>query len=71
MTDDEARHVELVRAVELEGREVSLLTQEDRAQADAYARRIRSLVDEPARQNRCFPRTCPSDITPASAAAAL
>ncbi|MEP7131291.1 MAG: DUF2868 domain-containing protein [Sphingomicrobium sp.] len=38
MTEDEARHVELVRAVELEDRQATLLTREDRAQAEAHAR---------------------------------
>ena len=38
MTEDEARDVELVRAVELEDRGGVLLTTEDRAQADARAR---------------------------------
>ena len=38
MIEEEARHFELVRAVELEDREASLLTREDRAQADTRAR---------------------------------
>ena len=38
MTEDEARHVELVRAVELEDREATLLTREDLAQAESHAR---------------------------------
>ena len=38
MTEDEARRIELVRAVELEDRDAALLTREDREQADAYAR---------------------------------
>ena len=38
MTEDKARHVELVRAVELEDREANLLTREDRAQAETHAR---------------------------------
>lgn len=38
MTEDEARHVELVRAVELEDRDSTLLTREDREQAEAHAR---------------------------------
>lgn len=38
MTEDEARHVELVRAVELEDREATLLTREDLQQAEAHAR---------------------------------
>ncbi len=38
MTEDEALHVELVRAIELEDRESSLLTPEDRAQAETHAR---------------------------------
>ena len=38
MTEDEGRHVELVRAVELEDRAATLLTREDRIQADAHAR---------------------------------
>ena len=38
MTEDEARQVELLRAVEVEDRECMLLTSEDRAQADAHAR---------------------------------
>ena len=38
MTEDEARKVELVRAVELEDREAALLTREDREQADHRAR---------------------------------
>ena len=38
MTEDEARRIELVRAVELEDREATLLTREDREQADARAR---------------------------------
>ena len=39
MTEDEARHVELVRAIELEDPESTLLTREDRNQAEAHARR--------------------------------
>lgn len=38
MTEDEARQVELLRAVEVEDREGTLLTSEDRAQAEAHAR---------------------------------
>ncbi|MGB3796523.1 MAG: DUF2868 domain-containing protein [Alteraurantiacibacter sp.] len=38
MTEDEARRIELVRAIELEDRDSTLLTVEDRAAADAYAR---------------------------------
>ena len=38
MTEDEARHVELVRAVEIEDRESTLLTREDRDQAETHAR---------------------------------
>ncbi len=38
MTEDEARYVELVRAVEQEDREGTLLTREDCAQAEAKAR---------------------------------
>ena len=38
MTEDQARHLELVRAVELEDRESTLLTREDRDQAEAHAR---------------------------------
>ena len=38
MTEDEARQVELVRAVESEDRAATLLTQEDRQQAEAHAR---------------------------------
>ena len=38
MTEDEARQVELVRAVESEDRAATLLTQEDRQQAEAFAR---------------------------------
>lgn len=38
MKEDEARHVELLRAVETEDREATLLTREDRTQADAHAR---------------------------------
>ncbi|TMM48059.1 DUF2868 domain-containing protein [Qipengyuania marisflavi] len=38
MTEDEARQVELVRAIEVEDRQGGLLTREDREQADAYAR---------------------------------
>lgn len=38
MTEDEARQVELVRAIETEDREAALLTREDRAQAEAQAR---------------------------------
>lgn len=38
MTEDEARRIELVRAVELEDRDAALLTREDREQADMHAR---------------------------------
>ena len=38
MTEDDARRAELVRAVEIEDREATLLTREDREQADAHAR---------------------------------
>ena len=38
MTEDEARKVELVRAIETEDRDSALLTREDREQALAYAR---------------------------------
>ena len=38
MTEDEARYVELVRAVELQDRESTLFTREDRDQAEAHAR---------------------------------
>ncbi|GGD62826.1 DUF2868 domain-containing protein [Erythrobacter arachoides] len=38
MTEDEARAVELVRAIELEDRDRTLFTAEDRSQADARAR---------------------------------
>lgn len=38
MTEDEARQVELLRAVETEDRDATLLTREDRAQAEAHAR---------------------------------
>ena len=38
MTEDEARKVELVRAVEIEDSDAVLLTREDRQQADVYAR---------------------------------
>ena len=38
MTEDDARRIELVRAVELEDREAGLLTREDREQADHCAR---------------------------------
>ncbi|MXP13651.1 DUF2868 domain-containing protein [Altererythrobacter confluentis] len=38
MTEDEARRIELVRAVELEDRDAVLLTREDREQADHRAR---------------------------------
>jgi len=38
MTEDEALHVELVRAIELEDRKSSLLTPEDRVQAEVHAR---------------------------------
>jgi len=44
MTEDEARHVELVRAFELEDRESTLLTREDRAQAEAHARATGGMV---------------------------
>lgn len=40
MTEDEARRIELVRAVEVEDREGTLLTREDREQADAHARAV-------------------------------
>jgi hypothetical protein len=39
MTEDEARQVELVRALETEDRAMTLLTREDREQAEAHARR--------------------------------
>lgn len=38
MTEDDARHVELVRAIEAEDREASLLTREDLAQAERHGR---------------------------------
>ena len=38
MTEDEARRVELLRAVEVEDPEASPLTREDRMQAEAHAR---------------------------------
>jgi hypothetical protein len=38
MREDEARRIELVRAIELEDREKGLLTREDREQANHYAR---------------------------------
>lgn len=38
MTEDEARRVELVRAIEIHDPEAALLTREDRAQAEAHAR---------------------------------
>lgn len=38
MTEDEARQFELMRAVEVEDREFTLFTREDRVQADAQAR---------------------------------
>ena len=38
MTEDEARQVELLRAVETEDRDATLITREDRAQTDVYAR---------------------------------
>lgn len=38
MTEDEARRIELVRAIELEDQESALLTREDRQQADLRAR---------------------------------
>src|SRR5687768_14386835 len=38
MTEDEARQVELMRAVELEDRDSALFTREDREQDDAHAR---------------------------------
>src|SRR5688500_7451327 len=38
MTEDEARQMELVRAVEAEDRDGALLTREDLAQAEAQAR---------------------------------
>lgn len=44
MTEDDARHVELVRAVELEDREATLLTKEDRAQSGAHARAASAAV---------------------------
>ncbi len=44
MTEDEARYVELVRAVELEDREASLLTVEDRAQSESRARAATAAV---------------------------
>ena len=42
MTEDEARQVELVRAIETEDREATLLTREDRAQAEMQARAVSS-----------------------------
>ena len=39
MKEEDARRIELVRAVELEDRDAGLLTREDRAQADARARK--------------------------------
>lgn len=42
MTEDEARRVELVRAIEQEDREATLLTREDRTQAEAHARSLPS-----------------------------
>ncbi len=44
MTEDEALHVELVRAIELEDRESSLLTLEDRVQAEVHARSASAAV---------------------------
>ncbi len=38
MTEDDARHVELVRAIEAEDREASLLTREDLAHAERHGR---------------------------------
>ena len=38
MTEDEARQVELLRAVEVEDREATILTREDLGQAEAHAR---------------------------------
>jgi len=40
MREDNARHIELVRAIELEDREAALLTLEDRLAADAQARAV-------------------------------
>lgn len=40
MTEDEARQVELVRAIETEDADAALLTREDREQADAHARAV-------------------------------
>ena len=42
MKEDAARRIELVRAVELEDRDATLLTREDRRQADAHARSMSS-----------------------------
>ena len=44
MTEDDARHVELVRAVEIEDRDATLLTKEDRAQSEAHARAASAAV---------------------------
>lgn len=46
MTEDEARQVELVRAVEAEDRTGTLLTREDIAQAEAHARNTGGGVDK-------------------------
>jgi hypothetical protein len=45
MTEDDARNVELVRAVEVEDRDGTLLTREDLAQAEAQARSVRAATD--------------------------
>ena len=56
MTEDEARKVELVRAVEIEDRDALLFTREDRQQADSHARARSPAMDGRASEQRFVAR---------------
>jgi hypothetical protein len=56
MTEDEARKVELVRAVEIEDSEAVLLTREDRQQADSHARSREPAIEGRASEQRFIAR---------------
>jgi len=56
MTEDEARKVELVRAVEIEDPEAVLLTREDRQQADGHARSREPAIEGRAAEQRFIAR---------------
>ncbi len=56
MTEDEARQVELVRAVEIEDADAALLTREDRQQADGFARSREPAIEGRSAEHRFIAR---------------